>query len=141
MRYTIRRIRLGSAIRVGLLLGWLAALCPALCLAGLAVQALRGVDGTFDRVAPVTISLLGQDLARIDLLEALGLRQAAQAVDRLVGSAPTTFVLITLLLLLAGALAIVAALALFSLGYNLLAAVGGGLEVDLDERRSRKETL
>ena len=43
MRYTIKRIGLGSALRVGLALGWLIALFPSLALAWLALAALLGL--------------------------------------------------------------------------------------------------
>ena len=50
MRYSIRRIGLGSALRMSLLLGWAVVLCPALCLAGLAVQALRTLSRALAQV-------------------------------------------------------------------------------------------
>lgn len=134
MRYKIQRIMPGSALRVGCALGWLVALCPALCLAGLAVRALQQVDQALGRVTPIEISVLGQQIARIDLLAILGLSATAQTVGGLTSRLPLTFALLAVLLMLAGAALMIVVLLLFSVGYNLLAALGGGLEVELRER-------
>lgn len=133
MRYRIRRIAPGSALRVGCALGWLVTLCPALCLAAVAVQALRRVDQTLSGIAPFDISVLGQRLARIDLLELLGLSDAARTVAQLTQRQPLTFAALALLFVAVGAAALVVAALLFSLGYNVLARAGGGLEVELRE--------
>ena len=59
MRYSIRRIGLSSALRMSLLLGWSVALCPALCLAGLAVQVLRTLSRALAQVQTLDITVLG----------------------------------------------------------------------------------
>jgi hypothetical protein len=134
MRYTIRRIAPGSALRVGCTVGWLVALCPALCLAVAVVQVLQRVNQAFTRIEPLDITVLGQPVARIDFLEILRLSDAAQAVGRLVATVPATLIILTLLLTLLGAVVLAATLLLFSAGYNLLARIGGGLEVELQKR-------
>ena len=133
MRYTIRRISLLSAMRVGCAVSWLVALCPAIGLAVLAAQVLQRVNGAIQRVEPMDITVLGQTIAHIDFLETLGLRTGAQTVGRLVANIPTTIALFTVLLVLTGSLVLVAVLTLFSIGYNLIAAMGGGLVVELRE--------
>lgn len=133
MRYRIRRIAPGSALRVGCALGWLVALLPALCAAGLVVQVLRQIDQAFGRIAPIDISVLGQRLAHIDLLEILGLSTTAQTVGGLTGRLPLTFVQIALALTIVGAVVLAVVVLLFSAGYNLLASMSGGLEVELRE--------
>src|SRR5438876_86353 len=80
--------------------GWLVALCPALCLAGVAVQVLQRINQAFARIEPLEITVLGQQVARLDFLEILRLSAAAQIVARLVGSLPLTFVLLAALLTL-----------------------------------------
>jgi hypothetical protein len=134
MRYKIRRITTGSALRVGLMLGWLVVLCPALCLAGVAVQVLGRVGQALGRVEPIDLSVFGQEIARIDVLEILRLSDAAQTVARLTENQPLTFAMLALLLTLLGAAVFVVVAVLFSIGYNLLATVGGGLEVELTPR-------
>jgi hypothetical protein len=133
MRYTIRRIAPGSALRVGCAVGWLVALCPALCLAMVAVQALQRVNQALARIEPIDITVLGSPVARIDFLEILRLSAAARIVTQLVASLPLTFVLLALLLLLAGAAVLAVTALLFSAGYNLLAAISRGLEIELQE--------
>src|SRR3954469_6543076 len=83
MRYSIRRIGLGSALRMSLLLGWAVALCPALCLAGLAVQALRTLSRALAQVQTLDITVFGQKIATVDLLALLQLRSTAASIDRL----------------------------------------------------------
>ena len=139
MRYTIRRIAPGSALRVGCAVGWLVALCPALCLTVVAIQALQRINQAFQQIEPLDISVLGQPIARIDFLEILRLNGAAQVVSRLAGGLPLTFLLLLLLLTLAGAAVLAGVSLLFSGGYNVLASVGGGLEVELQNAESQKE--
>ncbi|HNP69986.1 MAG TPA: hypothetical protein PLO33_03360 [Kouleothrix sp.] len=135
MRYTIRRISVGSALRTALLLGWLVALCPALCLAGVALQVLRRVSAALGQIQAFDISVLGQRIATIDLVALLGLSGAAQTTAQLAGRAGATFALFALVLTLAGAAVFVGAALLCSVGYNLLARLAGGIEVELREPR------
>ena len=131
MRYTIRRISVGSALRSALLLGWLVALCPALCLAGVAIQALRRLSTALGQIKSYEISVLGQKIADLDLVSLLGLTGAAQTTAQLTSRIGVTFGLIVLGLTLAGAAVFVGGALLFSVGYNLLARWVGGLEVEL----------
>lgn len=133
MRYTIRRIDLGSAARVGLALGWLIALFPSLALSWLALLALRGLSAALGRVERYELSVLGQTIARLDPLQLLGLDRLASQVAALAGNAPLTFVLLAALLTLAGAAIVVVTLLAFCLCYNLLARLSGGIRLDLEE--------
>lgn len=138
MRYTIRRISLGSAVKLALALGWLVALCPALCLAGVAVQVLRRVSAALGQIRAFDIAVLGQTIATIDLVSLLGLSSAAQTTTQLSSRLGVTFGLFALVLTLAGAVVFVGAALLFSVGYNLLSGIVGGLEIDLrGEERPR----
>ena len=131
MRYTIRRISIGSAARSALLLGWLVAICPALCLAGVAVQVLRRVSAALGQIKSYEISVLGQKIADIDLVSLLGLTNAAQTTAQLTSRIGVTFILLALALTLAGAAVFLGGALLVSIGYNLLARLVGGLEVEL----------
>jgi hypothetical protein len=131
MRYSIRRIGIGSTLRVSLMLGWLVALCPAICLAGLAVQLLRSIRRALAQVEPFDINVLGQTVATIDPIGLLKLSGAAEAVGRLTASLPITFGALALLLTIVGAAVFLVVGLLFALGYNLLAPATGGLEVEL----------
>jgi hypothetical protein len=131
MRYSIRRIGVGSTIRTSLLLGWLVVLCPALCLAGLAIQVLRAVGRALVQVETLDITVLGQKIATIDPLGLLKLRGVAESIQGLTARLPLTFILIALLLTIVGAAVFLAVGLLFSIGYNLLAGLVGGIEVEL----------
>jgi hypothetical protein len=133
MRYTIRRISVRSALKIGLLLGWLLALLPALGLAALAVLGLRGASDAFAQVSTYDISVLGQQVASIDLLGLLGLADEAARVDDLAALGWGLFGALALALTLAGGAMVAVTAVLFALFYNLLAAVAGGLAVELRE--------
>ncbi len=133
MRYTIKRITLGSALKVGLLLGWLVALLPAMGLAALAVLSLQGVSNAFGQVQTYDINVLGQSVASIDLLSLLGLSDEASRVGDLAALGWGLFGTLTLALTLLGGVMVAVTTLLVSLCYNLLAAVAGGLTVELRE--------
>jgi hypothetical protein len=132
VRYTIKRIGLGSALRVGLLLGWLIALFPSLALAWVAMLALRRVNDALGQITPYELSLLGQTVARLDLIQLLGLTSLVQSVGRLAGGGWATFLTLAALLTLAGAAIVVVTLLAFCLCYNLLARAVGGIKLELE---------
>jgi hypothetical protein len=119
---------------MSLILGWLVALCPAMCLAGLAVQLLRILGRALAQVQTLDITVLGQQIATVDPLALLQLRSAADSIDRLTAGALGTFLLITLVLLIVGGAMFVVVGLLVSLGYNAIAPLAGGLEVELQGR-------
>ncbi len=131
MRYTIRRVSIGSAVKIALALGWLVALCPALCLAGVAVQVLRRVSAALGQIRSYDIALLGRTIATIDLVSLLGLSSAAQTTTQLTSRIGVTFGMFTLVLTLVGAAVFLGVALLFCIGYNLLARLVGGIKVEL----------
>lgn len=133
MRYTIRRISLRSTLKVGLLLGWVLALLPALALAAAAMLGLQSVAELFGGVQSYDISVLGQNIATLDLLELLGLADEASRVTDLADLGWGLFGTLAFALTLVGGAIVAASALLFSLCYNLLAALFGGLTVDLRE--------
>lgn len=139
MHYRIKRISLFSALRLGCALGWLVALVPAIVLAGLAAFSLDRISLLFARIQPISLSLLGQEILRIDLLSSLGLQNTAQSVSRLAANLPVTFGLFALLFLVIGGLLVAFTWILASAAYNLLAWAGGGLEVDMLEVKPAAE--
>lgn len=131
MIYVIRRISLRSALRVGLLLGWLVALLPAAGAAGLCVLMIQQAATIFGQMAPYELSFMGQTVASLDPLALLGLADTAAGLDTLAGQAGGLFAALTLGLTVAGGLAVALIVVLGCLCYNLIASVGGGLRVDL----------
>lgn len=136
MHYRICHINYGSAIKTSLLIGWLVSLLPALCLAGIGVRALQQVNGAVSQIQPYEITVLGQRLARFDPLQELQLADAAHTIQQLTANPTATFLRWTLILTLIGAALVLAATLLFCLGYNIIAALGGGLAVEIEDEPS-----
>ncbi len=131
MRYYVRQIGLGSVGRFGCLLGWLVALLPSLCIAGLLVVVLQRVHDALAQVQPVTVTLLGQQLLRLDFLDLLHLQPLNASITPWAQSPLMTFVAITFVFTLIGAALWMITLLLVGLGYNLIARLGFGLELEL----------
>jgi hypothetical protein len=131
MSYTVDRISLSSALRVGLLLGWLLALLPAVGAAGLGVAVVQQLNAAFGQMAPYELSMLGQTVASLDPLAWLGLADTAAGVSGLAEQTGLLFWSLTAGLTLVGGLGVALTAVIFSLCYNLLAAIGGGLRVEL----------
>jgi hypothetical protein len=133
MRYTIRRISLLSALKMSLLLGWLVALLPALGLAALIMLGVQRAAAATEQVQTYEIELLGQPIASIDLLALLGLDDESSRLGDLAAQGWGLAASLALPFTLVGWALVVATALLFCLGYNLLAAVAGGLTVELRE--------
>lgn len=138
MRYSIRRISPGSALRVGCTLGWIIAVGPALLIAFVAIKALQKVNEALVNVETINIEVFGQSIASLDILSMLNMSDTAQTVSQLSASIGVTFVGLLLLLTAVGAVMVMLVMLIFSMGYNLLAMIGGGLEVDLEPRDQRR---
>lgn len=134
MRHTIRRIGLTSVARLGCLLSGLAALPPALCVAGLTVATIQRIHEALQQIEPLTLTLLGQELVRIDLLDALRIQPVADRVAELVQGPFLTFRSLTLILVLTGAVLATLNVVFIAVAYNLLARAGWGLTLELSER-------
>ena len=139
MRYTIRRISVSSIMRFGCALGWLLAVLPALTCAGFSVAALQRIYQTLQLVEPITLSLFGQNVARIDLLETLRLRSVEQSLGQWMATPLITVLLLTLILVLLGSLLCVVIGGLVGWAYNLLAAAGWGLTLELQAEGEQRE--
>ena len=137
MQYLVRRISLGSALRVGCALGWMVALCPAVGLAVLVGQILRRVEQTVGGIAPINITVWDQTLATIDILDILNLSGTANTLSELTSNLAGTVLLIALGLTVVGAVAVTVTVVLVCWGYNLLAQLGGGLSVELQAEEKR----
>jgi len=138
VRYTVRRIGLTSVARLGCLLSGLAAFPPAACVAGFTVAALQRIHAALEQIEPLTLTLLGQELVRIDLLDALRLQPVAIRVAELAQGPLLTFRSLTLILVLSGAVLTTLSAVLIAAAYNLFAQAGWGLAVELSERRPNR---
>lgn len=131
MRVAIRRIDLASLGKFGCLLGAVAALLPSLLCGllglGLASMTRRWLESWEE----ITISVLGKEIASLDLVVILGLQQVMEVLQVLgTASAPVLLLAVLGLALVSGVvLAIITTLV--GLVYNLLAAATGGLVVEM----------
>jgi len=138
VRYTVRRIGLTSVARLGCLLSGLAAFPPAVCVAGFTVAALQRIHAALQQIEPLTLTLLGQELVRIDLLDALRLQPVVGRIAELAQAPFLTLRSLTLILVLTGAVLTTLSAVLIAAAYNLFARAGWGLAVELSERRPNR---
>lgn len=139
MKVAIRRVSLVSLGKFGCLLGVVAAFLPSLLcgLAGLGLAKLvhRWLAGWQE----VTIALLGQEVARFDLVHLVGLDQLLATLQVLTtASLPVLLLAVLAMALVSGAILAVT-IALVGLVYNLLAAGTGGLVVEMDSVSKRED--
>ncbi len=131
MKVAIRRIGLASLGKLGCLLGVVAVFLPSL-LCGLSGLGLTGlIRRWLETWQEVTITLLGKEVASLDLVQLLGLEELLDLLQVLASaSGPLLFLTVLVLALISGALLAVIVI-LVGLAYNLLAKASGGLVVEM----------
>jgi hypothetical protein len=131
MKVAIRHIHLASLGKMGCLLGAVAAFLPSL-LCGLLALVLAGlVGGWLESWQDLTISLLGQEIARVDLVQFLGLDGVLGLSQTLASASGLVLLLAVLALALGSGLLLALIVILVGLAYNLLASVTGGVVVEM----------
>lgn len=131
MKVAIRRIHLASLGKMGCLLGAVAAFLPSL-LCGLLALGLAGlVRGWLESWQDLTISLLGQEIARVDLVQFLGLDGVLEISQTLAAASGPVLALAVLILALVSGLLLSMIVILVGLAYNLLASATGGVVVEM----------
>ncbi len=131
MKVAIRRTSLRSLGRMGCLLGAVAAFLPSLLcgLGGFAIAAAtrRWLESWQD----LTIAFRGSEIARIDLVGFFGLDGALEFLQGLTAaSVPVLLLTVLGAALIAGTLMAIIIM-LTGVAYNLLAAVTGGVVVEM----------
>ncbi|TEU18636.1 MAG: hypothetical protein E3J21_05440 [Anaerolineales bacterium] len=135
MRYTIRRISLAPLAKFGCLLGTLVSLLPSLLCSlsalRLLVLARRWLEGWQEG----EIEILGFT-ATLDFIELLGLEPVLEFLQA-IGPMPWTFFILAIVVVsVASGLLVALTIYVTGLGYNFLAWLTGGLEVELKEVRT-----
>jgi len=133
VRYYLRRISLSRVARLGCALGWLAALPPAVGLAGGILFILQRMQQALQQVEPLTVSLLGQEVLRIDWLDVLRLQPLADRLALWTDNLVLTFIVLSLGFTLLGSVLLLLIGLLVCGAYNLLSQAGWGLAVELVE--------
>lgn len=141
VKLTIRRVSLSSLTKFGCLLGIVAAFLPSLLcgLLGLGLASL--VARWLESWQVMTISLLGQKIATIDLVHLLNLEQVLETTRVLTSASASVLFLLVLVLAMSSGIVMAIIVTLIGLAYNLLAAASGGLAVEVartgDQRQIR----
>jgi hypothetical protein len=139
MKAAIRHVGLASLGKMGCLLGVVAAFLPSLLCGLIGLLLANLVRGWLQGWQTVTISVLGQEIASIDLVQRLGLEGVLHLVQAITAaSVPVLFLAVLAMALVSGA-ALALIVALVGLAYNLLAATTGGVIVDLVAVEAKKQ--
>lgn len=138
MKVRIQRIGLASLGRMGCLLGAVAAFLPSLLCGLLGFGLARLLVHWLGTWQELSISVLGQEIARFDLVQFLGLQEVHQTLQVLTAASAWTFLLAALVLALFAGVVVAAIIALVGLAYNLLATTTGGLVVEMTPVRQSK---
>jgi hypothetical protein len=139
MKVAIRRVSLVSLGKTGCLLGTVAAFLPSF-LCGLLALGLGALARNWlESWQELTISFLGQEIARLDLVQFLGLEKVLGLLQTLsLASGPVLF-LTVLALALIGGVVLALIVVLVGLAYNLLALATGGLVIEMTAVPDQRE--
>ena len=139
MKVAIQRLSLTSLGRMGCLLGAVAAFLPSL-LCGLLFFALAALAGGWlESWQDLTISLLGQEIARFDLIEFFGLDGVLELLQGLAAASVPIMLLVILGMALISGILLAVIIMLTGLAYNLLAAATGGVVVEMSTVAPREK--
>jgi len=142
MKVAIQRVGLASLGKMGCLLGAIAAFLPSL-LCGVLGLGLGGVLLEWlESWQNLTISFLGQEIARFDLVQFLGLQKVVDSLQALATVSGWVFLLAVLSFAMAAGAVLAMIVVVIGLAYNLLAAAMGGLVVEMSPiaRRDQVES-
>lgn len=131
-RYRVHRISTLPLARFGCVLGGLAMLAPAALCAAVSVQVIAGLRFLLAQWQGSELDMLGVPV-EFDFVTLLGLETTQTLLARLDDQRGVVMLLIILLGMVGGGLFIALTTLLVGWGYNLLAALTGGLEVELRE--------
>ena len=133
-RYTVRKINLLPLSKFGCVLGGLAMLIPGLIGAVAATQVIAALRVLLEKWQESALDLLGMGVpVEFDFITLLSLGPALELVARLDDQRLVVALLIILTGVTGGGLLIGVTILLLGWFYNFLAAVTGGVEVELQE--------
>jgi hypothetical protein len=129
-RYSVRRINLAPLAKFGCVLGGLAMFLPGLLCAVAGVQVIGVLRIFFEEWQAQQLELMGLPI-EFDFIELLGLETIQRLLTQLDDQRLLVGLLIVLGSVIGGGLLIASTIMLLGWAYNLLAALTGGLEVEL----------
>ena len=130
-RYTLSKINLLPIAKFGFLLGALAMLLPSLLCAGITTTAMSALRAWLDGWQSVPVEQFGVEMTQFDFINLLQLGSVQQVIIQM-DNQPFAVALFVIIGCLLGGGAIIGLIVLsLGWGYNLLAAVSGGVELEL----------
>jgi hypothetical protein len=132
MKYRLQGISTLSIAKFGCLLGWIVTLIPNLVCALTAWQLLAALRAWLEGLEQINLSLLGLDYT-FDLVDILQLQEFLTTLQGVEGRAIPLMVALLIAASVVGGALVALVLILLGWGYNLLAWLTGGLEVELRE--------
>jgi hypothetical protein len=132
--YTVRKINLMPLAKFGCALGGMAMLLPGLGCAVVGTQLLAALRTFLADTETAALDPLGLGTPiELDLIHLLNLEETQTLITRLDDQRFVVVLLIILVAVLGGGLLVAVTILLVGWGYNLLAKLTGGLEVELHE--------
>ena len=132
MKYRLQGISTLSIARFGCLLGWIVTIIPSLTCGLVLWGILAAIRNWLEGLENLDLDVLGFEYS-VDLIELLQLGEFLTTLQTLAGRAsPLLLALVIVVGILGGAL-VALTLILLGWGYNLVAWLTGGLEVQLQE--------
>ncbi len=132
MKYRIQRVSTFSVARFGCLLGWIITVIPGLVCGLAAWQIAAAARDWLQSWEGFDLSLLGFDYT-LDLVDLLQLQDVITTLQIIENRALPLVILVLIVAAVGGGAVIALILVLLGWGYNLLAWLTGGVEVDLQQ--------
>jgi hypothetical protein len=133
-RYAVSKISTLPLAKFGCVLGGLAMLAPGVLCAFGSVQVVAVARTLLEQWQASEVDMLGLGMpVEFDFTNLLGLETALALIIRLDDNRSILALLIILVSLIFGGMLVALTILLVGWGYNLLAALTGGLEVELRE--------
>ena len=130
--FRVARVAYSSLAKFGCLLGGVLAFLPSLLCGLTAFVLVRGLRGWIESWRALNVSVLGNTLTTIDLIELLKLNQALDRLRVLDSLGPLGLLGTTVTLALLGGLFVAILTLLGGMAYNLLAWLTGGIVLEVE---------
>jgi hypothetical protein len=127
----VRRFSLSSLGKFGCLLGAVAAILPSLLCGFLGLALVGLLVSWLESWQDMTISLLGNEVVRLDMIQFLNLEGLAKLLTVVASASGAALFLAVLALALISGLVLALMVILLGLVYNLVASATGGMVVEL----------
>jgi hypothetical protein len=135
MKFSVRRVDLGSLGKMGCLLGTVAAFLPSLLCglltAGAANLLWRWLKSWQAASLRFELPLIGEQFLTLDLVEMLRLQRVLSTLETVTAASGVTLVLAVLALALVSGLSLAVIVTLVGLAYNMFASATGGLVLEM----------